>query len=118
MAKLINGGEAISPTPEDAEVEEVVVNPNLVEAAVWRLGPGGHLLNSVYEQDASWLAESEPKSIYFYADLNRNEDLTHSDETMQKVYRALADQNLNEGQIINAVSAMQNAGIFFREREI
>ena len=37
---------------------------------------------------------------------------------MQKVYRALASVGMSEGQIISAVSAMQNDGILFRERSI
>lgn len=41
--------------------------------------------------------------------------LTHTDETMQKVYKALREVGLNDDHINDAVMKMQNAGILFRE---
>lgn len=113
-------------TPEIAEepaveVEAEVVDqvqealPEKVEASVWRLGPGGLLLSSVYEFQAAWLAESEPQSIFFYADLEGSANLTATADTLEKVYRALAAQGLSERQIIDAVADMQNQGLYFRE---
>lgn len=43
-------------------------------------------------------------------------DITyHDDETMHKVYRALSSVGLDDKNIINAVTRMQNDGILFRE---
>ena len=94
---------------------EMLVESQKIGASVWRLGPGGTLLASVVERHASALAEAEPNSIYFYADLEGSSELKHDEETMQKVFKALGDQGLSEAQIINSVNAMQNAGIYFRE---
>lgn len=41
--------------------------------------------------------------------------VTHDDSTMQKVYKSLMDAGLMPEQIVNAVFAMQNAGVLFRE---
>jgi hypothetical protein len=41
--------------------------------------------------------------------------VTHDDRTMQKVYKALMDAGLTPQQIVNAVFAMQNSGVLFRE---
>jgi len=89
-----------------------------VQSSVWRLGAAGLLISSVIEDQAAFLAELEPNTIYFYSDLGGSEKLTHSEATMQKVYVALSSQGLSEGQIINAVSAMQNSGIYFRESDV
>ncbi len=89
-----------------------------IQASVWRLGAAGLLISSVLEDQAAWLADLEPNTIYFYADLGGSDKLTHSEATMQKVYVALSNQGLSEGQIINAVSAMQNSGIYFRESDV
>lgn len=44
--------------------------------------------------------------------------ITHHDEnTMQKVYDALRAAGLKKQQCLNAVTQMQNAGIYFRERQ-
>lgn len=40
----------------------------------------------------------------------------HSEDTLNKVYNALAKVGLTPQQITEAVFAMQNAGILFRER--
>lgn len=45
-----------------------------------------------------------------------SENLTHSEETMQKVWGALLKAGLSEQKVIDVVSDMQNAGILFRER--
>lgn len=112
------------PPPEEAsEVEDADhehthdEEPEIpkVEASVWRLGPGGLLITSVFENQVAWLAEAEPNTIFFYGDLDSSAILTVTDETMQKVYTALADQGLSEGQIVSAVSKMQHAGIYFKE---
>lgn len=101
--------EQMSPTvPTSPEGESLY--------SVWRLDPGGHLLTSVVERQASWMAEREPDVIYFYADLGGSTELINKPETMQKVYQALANVGLSEGQIINATTAMQIAGILFREQ--
>ena len=39
----------------------------------------------------------------------------HDDQTMTKVYAALMGEGLTEQEAIDAVSAMQNVGILFRE---
>lgn len=109
--------------PEDAVVEEtpappaVPVLPN-VEASVWRLSPAGFLVSSVIEAHVGTIAELEPNTIFFYAELGNSTELKNDDETMQKVYKALASVGMSEGQIINATSAMQSAGILFRERAV
>lgn len=41
--------------------------------------------------------------------------VTHSDETMQKVYQAMRKSGLEDQQVIDATMLMQNAGILFRE---
>lgn len=41
----------------------------------------------------------------------------HDDQTLTKVHNALWDVGLDEEQRIDAVTAMQNAGILFRERK-
>lgn len=86
-----------------------------VGASVWRLGPGGTLLASVNEDHAPALAEADRQAIYFYADLEGSSELKHDQGTMQKIHDALGAQGLSEKQIINAINAMQNAGIYFRE---
>lgn len=45
------------------------------------------------------------------------QNLTHTDETMQKVYQSLRIVGLTDIQIIDAVTEMQNRGIYFREVE-
>lgn len=101
---------------ELADIEAGVnVQSDKVGASVWRLGPGGTLLASVIEAHAGELAESDRNAIYFYADLEGSSELKHDEGTMQKVFVALSDQGLSEKQIVNAVNAMQNAGIYFRE---
>lgn len=42
-------------------------------------------------------------------------EITHDSDTMPKVWEALREIGLNEGQIQDAVNEMQNAGILFRE---
>lgn len=86
-----------------------------VGASVWRLGPGGTLLASVVEAHAGDAAQMDRQAIYFYADLEGSSELKHDEGTMQKVYTALGEQGLSEKQIVNAVNAMQNAGVYFRE---
>ena len=89
-----------------------------VEASVWRIGPGGPLISSVVERHAGAMAAGDTSAIYFYADLEGSSELKNTEETMQKVYQALSQVGLSEGQIINAVNGMQNAGILFRESAI
>jgi transketolase C-terminal domain/subunit len=93
-------------------------NSPKVEAAVWRLAANGLMISSVVERHAADIAASDPDVIYFYADLGSPTELTTSDKTVQKVYDALANVGLSEGQVINAVSAMQSSGILFRERAV
>ena len=89
-----------------------------VEATVWRLGQGGMIISSVAERHAAELAGREREAIYFYADLGTSNEVKHDEETMQKVFKALAGQGLSEAQIINAVNAMQNNGVLFRESAV
>lgn len=89
-----------------------------VEAEVWRLGPRGTLLHSVIARHASWLAEQEPESIFFYGDLGGSGNLTTTEETMDKVFYALSESGMSEKQIISAITRMQNSGIYFRESAI
>lgn len=42
-------------------------------------------------------------------------ELVDTDDTMQKVYRALRGVGWTDKSIINAVHSMQNEGIYFRE---
>lgn len=101
---------------ELASIEaDVNASSDKVGASVWRLGPGGTLLSSVVEAHAGDLAASDRQAIYFYADLEGSSELKNDEGTMQKVYRSLGDQGLSEKQIVSAVNAMQNAGIYFRE---
>lgn len=102
-----------SPTPEEEEVK-----PPSIEASAWRVSSAGLLITSVVERHVAELAEFEPNTIFFYADLGESTELKNTEETMQKVYRALASVGLTEGQIMSAYSAMQNDGILFRERAI
>lgn len=45
-------------------------------------------------------------------------DITHHDEnTMQKVYDALKAAGIKKQRRLDAVAQMQNAGIYFRERQ-
>lgn len=101
---------------EDTSPEAVALPA--IESSVWRLSNAGPLITSVVERHVGAFAESERDVIYFYAELGSPTELKSSDETVQKVYQALAGVGLTEGQIINAVSAMQNAGILFRERVV
>lgn len=94
---------------------EADLNSTKIGASVWRLGPGGTLLASVIEKHAGFLAEAEPNTIYFYADLEGSSELKHDENTMQKVFQALSEQGLTEKQIVGATNAMQNAGVYFRE---
>lgn len=89
-----------------------------VEASVWRLSPGGFMLSSVVERHAGTLAEMEPNTIFFYAELGGVDKVVSTPETMQKVYQALSGVGLTEGQLVKATNAMQAAGIVFREREV
>jgi hypothetical protein len=106
--------EVTTPTIEKEEVVPEVPTDQ-IGASVWRLGPGGTLLSSVVEHHAADFAASDREAIYFYADLEGSSELKHDEDTMQKVYSALGDQGLSEKQIVNAVNAMQNAGVYFRE---
>ena len=67
---MIEGLDSLKDEPKPEKVEE---EPNKVEASVWRLGPFGRMLTSVYEKDAAWLAEKElasgSEAIFFYAEL-------------------------------------------------
>ena len=94
---------------------DINVASEKVGASVWRLGPQGTLLSSVIEAHAGELAASDRQGIYFYADLEGSSELKNDEGTMQKVYSSLGEQGLSEKQIVNAVNAMQNAGIYFRE---
>lgn len=86
-----------------------------IGASVWRLGPGGSLLTSVDERQAGQLAAQDPKSIYFYADLDGSSELKHDEGTMQKVFDSLSSQGLSKKQSVGVVNAMRDAGIYFRE---
>lgn len=130
MSETLPSPEEDSPeTPENDPVVEppptlnavetaLVLEEPTVEASVWRLSPGGNLISSVIERHAGAIAEMEPNTIYFYADLGGVDKLTNTDETMQKVYQALSSVGLTEGQIVNATNAMQAAGVLFRERAV
>lgn len=48
--------------------------------------------------------------------MKRLEKVTHSEDTLFKVYEALEEQGLDAAQSTIAVSTMQNRGILFRER--
>lgn len=93
-------------------------NPPKIESSVWRLSTSGPLITSVVERHVADSAELDDGVIYFYAELGSPTELKNTEETIQKVYRALANVGMSEGQIVNAVSAMQNSGILFRERAI
>lgn len=41
----------------------------------------------------------------------------HGEETLGKVYTVLKNMGLDDQQTIDAVNEMQNAGIYFRERQ-
>lgn len=49
--------------------EENEADSPVVESSVWRLGPGGSIISSVFERHAGWMAEQEPATIFFYANL-------------------------------------------------
>lgn len=107
---------------DDSALEQAVeeaFQPPKVEASAWRVASSGPLITSVVERHVADLAELDSTGvIYFYAELGSPTELTNTEETMAKVYQALGEVGLSEGQIINAVSAMQNSGILFRERAI
>lgn len=44
------------------------------------------------------------------------EEVTHDEETLSKVYAALRDLGLEPEDANDAILAIQNAGILFRER--
>lgn len=47
-----------------------------------------------------------------------DDNITHHDEnTLQKVYQALLDAGIYGQQAVDAVSNMQNRGIYFREKK-
>lgn len=50
-----------------------------------------------------------------YSRLQELEPLYHGEETLFKVYKALVDAGLDQQSAQDAVSQMQNAGIYFRE---
>lgn len=94
---------------------DVNVSSGKVGASVWRLGPGGTLISSTTEELAIRSASSDRQAIYFYADLDGSSELKFDSTTMDKVFDALGAQGLSQNQIIGAVNAMQNAGLYFRE---
>jgi hypothetical protein len=89
-----------------------------VEANVWRLGKDGVTITSVIERHVDFFVDHDPQSIFFYAELGSPTTLKNDEETVQKVFRALAGVGLSEAQIVNAVNQMQNSGILFRERAV
>lgn len=89
-----------------------------IEARVWRLGQDGVTITSMIERHIDFFVANDPTSIFFYAELGEIGDLKNDDETMDKVYGALAAVGLSQTQIVNAVNQMQNSGILFRERAI
>lgn len=88
-----------------------------VESSVWRLGPGGLILSSVVERHAAELAEHEPGTIFFYADLGGSTSVVASETTKKKVFMALAGAGLSEAQILTATNAMQASGVVLKELE-
>jgi hypothetical protein len=64
---------------------------------------------SVLRQASEWLREQA-------AEVNDEPAETHSEETLFKVARALRSLDMTDEFITDAISAMQNAGILFRER--
>lgn len=84
-------------------------------SSVWRLGPQGLLLASVSEEHAVEYADVD-NVIYFFAELQGSEELTHNEGTMLKVYDSLKAVGLSEKQINSATANMQNSGLYFREK--
>jgi hypothetical protein len=46
---------------------------------------------------------------------SREEKLMHDNSTMLKVYNALISNGFTHGHAMDAINAMQNSGIYFRE---
>jgi hypothetical protein len=48
--------------------------------------------------------------------IDEAQQLTHTEDTLRKVYEGMMDVGITETQAVNAVFNMQNRGILFRER--
>lgn len=80
-------------------------------AGTFREGTAGKLAEAALE---NWAVIAERTRTNYGATGVR---LTHSEDTLFKVYEALREAGLSDAQTITAVNLMQNAGIYFREAE-
>lgn len=60
--------------------------------------------------------EGQTKPRASFTNICDKEHLTYDETTLTKVHTALAGTGLNDGQILDIVNELQNAGILFRER--
>ncbi len=49
---------------------ENVINPNAIDASVWRLGALGRMLSNYPEDNAAHMAEENEDVIFFFAELS------------------------------------------------
>jgi hypothetical protein len=64
------------------------------------------------DRRASQIVDELMDLVVQFASVHR---VTHNDGTMQKVYQAMRKSGLEDQQVVDAVMAMQNAGVLFRE---
>lgn len=86
-----------------------------VSSLTWRLGSTGAFF-STSEEFAAFAATSDKESIYFFADLGASSKVTHDEDTLHKVREALGTVGLSEKQTMDALNAILNKGLVFRER--
>lgn len=91
-----------------------VEQPSIPELSVWRVGPQGTLISNVSEEFAVLSAESNPHTIFFFAEFDSRQ-ISHDKNTIIKVYQAIRDAGINEAQAHRVMLNMQAAGLYFRE---
>lgn len=98
-------------TPHGHQIEGTDVEERPVNVA--RCG-GPRVCIKCANAIAAWWEDeakrTDPRSVSLQL-----QELTHSQGTMFKVYDALKDVGLTKQQAIDAISSMQNNGIYFRE---
>lgn len=86
-----------------------------MDPGVWGLSSSGVIISTT-EETARLMASRDSNVIFFFADLGASNEVTHSEETLYKVRDALFSVGLSDKQVLDAINAMFNSGIIFRER--
>lgn len=96
-------------TPDQQDIKEVIGLALGAASVCWEPMDGTGVF---MDQRAAQIADELEALVLQFASVYR---VTHSDETMQKVYQAMRKSGLEDQQVIDATMLMQNAGILFRE---